>query len=162
MRPSALVLLGAVLLLTRPSYALLSGETPALGGTNVIVGDEVRYVESDSLPYLKPETRITSYGAVANDAFDGIIQVGATLSLDPDDGFYVYGLAVRRSIQMFADLVNYEADAPAPRLPAYVTQSADILWIACVMRITDFTPVEPPLKTTTEVVDEEAERPLFA
>ena len=76
---------------------------------------------------------------------------------------WTYGVACGFLVTVYLiDLVNYEADAPAPRLPAYVTQSADILWIACVMRITDFTPVEPPLKTTTEVVDEEAERPLFA
>ena len=95
--------------LVGPVLALLSGETPALGGTNVIItADDVIYEQSDSLPYLKPETRITSYGAVANDAFDGIITIGATLSLDPVNKFYSYGKAVRRSLQMFLDMVNYD------------------------------------------------------
>ena len=81
MRATALL---ALVLLIGPSLSLLSGETPLLAGTNVIItDDDVIYEESDSLPHLQPETRITSYGAVANDAFDGIIQIGATLSLDP-------------------------------------------------------------------------------
>ena len=96
-------------LLTASSRALNSGSAPPLGGTNVIVTSQgVTYQHAARLPHLKAETRMTSYGAMANDAFDGIISVGATLSLDPDNKFYIYGVAALRSLQMFLDMVNYD------------------------------------------------------
>ena len=61
--------------------------------------------ESDSLPFLQPETRITSYGAVCRKRrlpFDCIIQVTAVAQ--PRIKFYSYGKAVRRSLQMFLDI----------------------------------------------------------
>jgi hypothetical protein len=43
---------------------------------------------------------------------------------------------------------RYEAGQP-PALPPWMTQSADVLWMGCVMSISAYLPAEPPLKQTT-------------
>ena len=89
--------------------SLLNGSTPFLGGTNVyITAAGAQYVTSDRLPRLPDKTRIVSHGAMATDNFDGIINVGATASLDPTNKFFNYGKIIQKSIILFLDMLNYE------------------------------------------------------
>jgi len=45
----------------------------------------------------------------------------------------------------------YKYGAP-PALHPIFTQSADFIWMFCLISIRNFLPHEPPLKVTTEVV----------
>ena len=87
------------------------GGVPSLGGVNVIIdaNNVAIYEQSNTLPLLPAGVRTVSYGALPNARWDGIISVGATLSLDRQNRFFNYGKAVRRSIQIFLDYVNSEA-----------------------------------------------------
>ena len=49
-----------------------------------------------------------------------------------------------------------------PFVPFAVTQTADVLWMACVISINRFTPFEPPLKMTMAVVEAEESAALRA
>lgn len=60
----------------------------------------------------------------------------------------------------FIDLIWYER-GEKPVLPPWVTQTADILWILCVMQITVYTPPDAPLRQIIELIpDEEEQKPL--
>ena len=93
------------------ALALDVSTRPALGGLNVIINpsdNTATSVASNELPDL-PLVRTVSYGPLdSSGAFDGIISVGATLSLDSSNSFYRYGKHIRRSLQMFIDYVNLD------------------------------------------------------
>ena len=89
--------------------SLLNGSTPFLGGTNVVISASgAQHITSDRLPKLPDKVRIVSYGAMATDNFDGIVSVGATVSLDPTNKFFNYGKVIQRSLILFLDMLNYE------------------------------------------------------
>ena len=74
----------------------------------------------------------------------------------------VYGFAaLHLPTVYFYDLIIYYSRGDmrgGPALPPWVTQSADFIWMGCVMSITSFTPKEELLKQTFELVpDDEAE-----
>mmetsp|Transcript_7110 Transcript_7110/g.18189 ORF Transcript_7110/g.18189 Transcript_7110/m.18189 type:complete len:297 (-) Transcript_7110:204-1094(-) len=56
----------------------------------------------------------------------------------------------------FYDLYMYEHGSP-PALHPVFTQTADILWMICVVLIHHFLPREPPLKIMTEIVTDQDE-----
>ena len=67
----------------------------------------------------------------------------------------VYGSACLFLASVYCyDLIEYEVGQP-PALPGFVTQTADIIWIICVMNITSYLPPEPNLLMTTVVLENE-------
>ena len=73
----------------------------------------------------------------------------------------VYGGANLFLVSVYlTNLLTYELGKP-PTIPPMLTQSVDLIWIACVASVTSFTPPEPPLRMTMAVLVEEDEAPLL-
>jgi len=80
-------------------------------GTNVVVDDglAVSNHPASHLPDIPDGTRMISYEHINKcDAFDGTIVVGGPLSLSQDDAYFSYSTMMRRSVQLFADMLNNE------------------------------------------------------
>eukprot|EP00316_Scyphosphaera_apsteinii_P023754 CAMPEP_0119325422 /NCGR_PEP_ID=MMETSP1333-20130426/65759_1 /TAXON_ID=418940 /ORGANISM="Scyphosphaera apsteinii, Strain RCC1455" /LENGTH=328 /DNA_ID=CAMNT_0007333403 /DNA_START=58 /DNA_END=1044 /DNA_ORIENTATION=+ len=68
----------------------------------------------------------------------------------------LYGCSAFAMVVIYTvDLAYHHPDKP-PALPWYITQTADLVWVGCVINITFGTPPEPPLKLTLCIYDPDA------
>jgi hypothetical protein len=84
--------------------------------TNVLVSDctalsdncTVQALPATGLPLLPDENVRMAYEVAAECQFDDVVRIGGVISLAPDDRFFRASREMRRSMQLFADVVNNE------------------------------------------------------